>query len=410
MKIIALGLAMLLWVGSSIGQSLPELESRGGLPTFFKQIKNGDSVTIVFLGGSITEAAGYRVQTDSMLRVKYPGIRLKSINAGLGGTGSDLGVFRLQQDVLRHRPTLVFLEFAVNDLGTDSLKTGRSMEGIIRQLIKQSPGTDICLLYTISRPMLAELRSGKLVRSMRIMESLARHYQLSSILLAAPVLEGLEKNQVVFESSDPVDTSGKVIFSKDGVHPLRGGHLLYTKAIERSLEKMKDIKKKRKSQLPSALFNFNFEKSAYLSPRDFAYSDGWKGFTKQHQLNRFSNVLPELLYTNSSVDSIVIQFRGRIIGFEDILGPGSAGASISIDGGEPIVIRRFDQWSGNYRRHYYLLDQLPEGVHRVVVRLNPVPFDKLSIVKPDEIGDRTRYLENNLFIGKVLLVGTPLFP
>ena len=35
----------------------------------------------------------------------------------MGGTGSDLGVFRLQHDVLRQRPDLVFIEFAVNDAG-----------------------------------------------------------------------------------------------------------------------------------------------------------------------------------------------------------------------------------------------------------------------------------------------------
>ena len=51
----------------------------------------------------------------------YPKTTFVEINAAVSGTGSDYGAPRLQRDVLRHRPDLLFVEFAVNDgAGSDA--------------------------------------------------------------------------------------------------------------------------------------------------------------------------------------------------------------------------------------------------------------------------------------------------
>ena len=110
------------------------LQSRGGLPAFFAKIKEKQDVTVVFLGGSITNHRGYRVQITEWMERNYPEIKIHAVNAGIGGTGSDLGVFRTDEDVLRHDPDLVFVEFAVNDSKTDSLLICNSMEGIVRKI------------------------------------------------------------------------------------------------------------------------------------------------------------------------------------------------------------------------------------------------------------------------------------
>ncbi len=62
-----------------------------------------------------------------------PKAAFTEINAAIGGTGSDLGVYRLKQDVLDHKPDLMFVEFAVNDGATEPEQIYRSMEGIVRQ-------------------------------------------------------------------------------------------------------------------------------------------------------------------------------------------------------------------------------------------------------------------------------------
>lgn len=73
---------------------------------------------IAFLGGSITQAPGYRVQFEKWFKRSYPEVPLSTINAGIGGTGSDLGVARVDEKVLSENPDLVFVEFAVNDAQT----------------------------------------------------------------------------------------------------------------------------------------------------------------------------------------------------------------------------------------------------------------------------------------------------
>jgi lysophospholipase L1-like esterase len=66
------------------------------------------------------------------LRTLFPQLTVTEIVAGLPGTGSNLGACRLERDVLRHRPDLLFVEFAVNDTGSPPERIERSMEGIVR--------------------------------------------------------------------------------------------------------------------------------------------------------------------------------------------------------------------------------------------------------------------------------------
>ena len=160
----------LLFCNPAKGINPDGLQSRGGLPAFFAKIREKQEVTVVFLGGSITNHRGYRVQITEWMERNYPEIKIHAVNAGIGGTGSDLGVFRTDEDVLLHDPDLVFVEFAVNDSKTDSLLICNSMEGIVRKIKQQDPATDICFLYTLNIGMLDDLKAGKTYRSVRFME------------------------------------------------------------------------------------------------------------------------------------------------------------------------------------------------------------------------------------------------
>ena len=100
---------------------------RGGLGKVGHKLAQGQDVTVVFFGGSITwggnasdiDQGSYRARTTQWLKQQYPQSNITSINAGIGGTGSDLGAFRCKPDVLAHKPDLVFVEFAVNDGGME---------------------------------------------------------------------------------------------------------------------------------------------------------------------------------------------------------------------------------------------------------------------------------------------------
>ena len=79
-----------------------ECRVRSGLPNFFSKLGQGETVRIAYLGGSITAQPGWRPKSLNWFRRQFPQAETSEINAAIGGTGSDLGVFRLQDHVLRY--------------------------------------------------------------------------------------------------------------------------------------------------------------------------------------------------------------------------------------------------------------------------------------------------------------------
>jgi hypothetical protein len=51
---------------------MQELFPRRGLPNVIQKLENGETVTIVYFGGSNTRSQGYRVMTADWLREQYP--------------------------------------------------------------------------------------------------------------------------------------------------------------------------------------------------------------------------------------------------------------------------------------------------------------------------------------------------
>ncbi len=111
----------------------------------------GEAVTVAFLGGSITQ--GYAASSEDKRWVNlvadwwkktFPKSKTTLINAGIGGTGSNIGTFRLKDDVLSYRPDFVVFEYAVND-SLNKLSTAM-MEGIARQLLQDPKCPGIMML------------------------------------------------------------------------------------------------------------------------------------------------------------------------------------------------------------------------------------------------------------------------
>ncbi|MES2505442.1 MAG: SGNH/GDSL hydrolase family protein, partial [Verrucomicrobiota bacterium] len=74
--------------------SAQECRPRDGLPNFLAKVsKPGAEVSIGYLGGSITAQQGWRPKTLAHFQKTYPQAKISEINAAIGGTGSDLGVF-----------------------------------------------------------------------------------------------------------------------------------------------------------------------------------------------------------------------------------------------------------------------------------------------------------------------------
>ena len=220
-----------------------ECHPRSGLANLRSKVEAGDTVKVAYLGGSITAAAGWRVQSRAWFQERYPEARFEEIFAAIGGTGSDLGVFRLHNDVLRHEPDLLFVEFAVNDGGAPPERIHKAMEGIVRQTWRADPTIDICFVYTVSLPVMPDLREGHMQRSASAMEEVADHYGIPSIHFGVEVAELETAGDLVVKAPKPDDLAEAkpMVFSTDGVHPHADtGHRLYTEAIARSWPSIRD--------------------------------------------------------------------------------------------------------------------------------------------------------------------------
>ena len=114
------------------------------LKKVYDRMARGEKVKIAYLGGSITWGAtatdpqktSWRALYTKSLEEKFPEAHIKAIDAAIGGKGSDLGVFRMDRDVIAYKPDMTLVEFAVNDGHKDR---NESFEGVLRKLHKSNP-------------------------------------------------------------------------------------------------------------------------------------------------------------------------------------------------------------------------------------------------------------------------------
>lgn len=103
--------------------------NRGNLHRMKKLMRlarQGDRMTLAFLGGSITQGSVSSQYTNCYAYLVYdwfvrrfPKTAFTYVNAGVGGTTSQFGVSRVEEDVLAFKPDFVIIEFSVNDDNTD---------------------------------------------------------------------------------------------------------------------------------------------------------------------------------------------------------------------------------------------------------------------------------------------------
>lgn len=113
---------------------------------FDQRASSAMPVSVVFFGGALTwgegasdpERTSYRALTEAYLQQKYRKAKFSFYDAAVGGAGSKLGMFRVNSDVLAHKPDLVFVDFTVDDHidGTDQQTLG-SYERILRDLVAE---------------------------------------------------------------------------------------------------------------------------------------------------------------------------------------------------------------------------------------------------------------------------------
>lgn len=189
--------------------------------------KAGGALNVVFFGGSLTWGANasdpqrtsWRALMGDFLHATYPNVTLH--DAAIGGTGSKLGMFRLERDVFAHQPDLVFLEFTMNDgAEEDDLETLAAYECLLRRLIERNIA--VMQVFTCFK---YHLKPGF---DPRTLPRYVAHQKFAQAYHTA-IGDGLALMQEQY-TAGRLDPS--VIWPFDGAHPDDAGYRIFYQAVE----------------------------------------------------------------------------------------------------------------------------------------------------------------------------------
>lgn len=396
-----------------------ECHARQGLPNFIKKARTaGASVKVAYLGGSITAQAGWRPKTLAYFQKIYPTAKFTEINAAIGGTGSDLGVFRLKHDVLDGKPDLLFVEFATNDGGAPPLQIQKTMEGIVRQTWTTLPNCDICFVYTLVESESPAMFDGKYPRAASAMEAVAAHYGIPSIHMAMEVTKLAKAGTLLWKVKPPrieeekKQLGEKIAFAEDGVHPYpETGHELYLQAIVRSWTPITDASTTPGAHaLKKPLHADNYEDAKMIPVAEADLSKGFVALdaVTDNVAKHFAERVKPLYRATQPGETMSFKFKGKYAGIYDVIGPDSGQMIVTVDDQPPRVAPRFDSFCRYHRLAVLTLAaDLPDAVHTVKIEIHREQQDKAKILAGSKqtIDNPERYNGTAFYPGAILLRG-----
>ncbi len=328
-------------------------------------------IRIGFLGGSITESgANYRSYSEKVtdaFAARYPDVQVTFRNAGIGATGSPVGVFRVDEALLNPKCDLVFLEFAVNDEGYSTQERNATREGLIRKLLKA--GCDVVVLYSHSDNMMKELTRNECPSSIREFEALALYYRLPSVWMGLYALNAVRNGILRYEEWLP-----------DRLHPETTGSWFYGKIVCEWLFTALDRDEDEVTDFPEIpMYTDEFEHTHVIRFDEIKFSNPWKlrsiscGFQFQEKLE-----------TSAIGATIEIPFAGTGMGIVQPFGRQAAALGVSVDGEDMRVLKEIpSEWEGDlgYHRYWLICRGLPRANH--IVKLTNLYSDA-----PGSIGTR----------------------
>lgn len=215
---------------SAADQMLTKLMYTQGNPArvakVLQKLGNGEEVTVAFLGGSITQGTGadnencYAALTAKWLQAQYPDATVNYVNAGIGATGSYIGVHRCDSQVLSKNPDLVFIDFSVNDESQNNNINKLTYEGLIRKIWQYdtAPGI-ICIAMTQDNGTSVQDCHGEVTEK----------YSVPFISYHDAMLDFLKTQGIEWKN-----------ISDDNIHPNMNGHAILSAMVTTYLQYIAD--------------------------------------------------------------------------------------------------------------------------------------------------------------------------
>ena len=245
----------------------------------------GEDIVVAFLGGSITQGCNatnhencYANKTYLWFKNRFPEINVKYINAGIGATGSIIGVHRVEEQVLSKNPDIVFVDFAVND--KDNKYNKIAYDSLIRRILSHN-----------SKPALIEVfMSTDVLKNVQEQQvEIGKRYDVPMVSFRDAI-----RNEI---------NDGKLKWSEvasDEVHPNDKGHEIISELLINlleSIDKDEDIKEKEDSLCGQPVFGEDYIKGQIMNANDVEVicdsgfivdTEGFQGFKNGWKINTTS--------------------------------------------------------------------------------------------------------------------------
>ena len=252
------------------------IASAPSFSNFDKRARSGKNMTVSFFGGSLTWGArssdpqktSYRAIISRKMEETYPKAHFKFIDAAIGGTGSQLGVFRLQRDVLAYKPDLVFLDFTLNDDAYETTPdTLAAYESLVRRIISEG-NCPVVQMFLAAKSFVTDGTTEKMKRYHANME-IAKAYNTSIGDAITLMQKKWKAGKLDLDQVWPPE-------SFDTCHPYDPGYALYAEAAWDGYKKA--VEDKLVCSVPKKMLNGNSYmnwKRVRLSSLD-KLPQGWK--------------------------------------------------------------------------------------------------------------------------------------
>lgn len=310
---------------------------------------------IGFIGGSVTQGycggtynpASYPVLVAEGLRSR--GYTVESHLSAEAGMGSMEGNLLAEEQILCHKPDLVFLEFAINE--TTLRPSVIAFESLLRKLLSYPEPPVVCLLL---------IRSMNDYSCESFMLPLAAHYGLPCVRLRQGLNPALERGAL--EWSDYADSEN---------HPSNDGHRLLAECLLHLTDTAKELPDEAAAPLPAPWLDAPFETLAYLHPAaDFPGVETAAGIVpRMHNLRSFPSAW--LLTPDTGGMKIRIECAVLLLFYEAHYLPEYGACRITVDGEpfNPPVLHSNTIYGWGNARFVLAVPPGPRGEH--IITLEP---------------------------------------
>lgn len=329
----------------------------------------GGKLTVAFLGGSITMGCNatevgkrYVNRIFTHLEEKYPEAEFVLINGGIGATTSQFGAARLDDDILRFEPDIVFVEFSVNDDGRDE-KFKETYESCLKRILEYKTSPAVLVINNLFYD------NGE--NAQEIHNECAKAYGVPAVSVRDYDWPRLQSGEL--RRND---------LTVDGLHPNDKGMEIIAMLVNEAIDKMAEEEQDEELPLPEKTLT----KARYVAAKRFDNRNctpTYTGFEKDTQpQSDITDIFKNGWYSAAEGANIKFDLDCSVICLQwrrTIKRPAPIAKAI-VDGNEAGAIRldaNFEEDWGDLLCLTTLFDGDKKGRHTLEIRVEEQPDDDI---------------------------------